>query len=155
VQARRGYFANATLAENNSAKDELQNALYAQDERRDLPAAITARVEKQDGEMLAVTVKIHVDIRAVQFRKEGDRSVDTLTFDTAVFDRDGKYVTGKESSLDFRLPDAKLEELLKSGINAQTSFRVVAGAYRIREVVRDTESKKLSALNCNVEAAAR
>jgi len=31
----------------------------------------------------------------------------------------------------------------------------VAGAYRIREVVRDTESKKLSALNCNVEAAAR
>ena len=122
--------------------------VYSQDERQDLPATVTAQIEKPAGEALTVTVKIHVDIRALQFRKEADRSVDTLTFDTALFDHDGKYVVGKESSLDLRLTDAKLEELLKSGINAQTSFRVAPGTYRIREVVRDTESKKVSALNC-------
>ena len=109
-----------------------------------------AQVEKPAGGPPTLTVKIHVEIGAVEFRKDGDRSV-TLTFDTAVFDRDGKYVAGKESSLDFRLPDAKLEDLAKSGINAQTSFHVAPGTYRIREVVRDTESKKTSALNCNVE----
>ena len=154
VQARRGYFANATLAEKNPPKNELESMVYSQDERQDLPATVTAQIEKPAGEALTVTVKIHVDIRALQFRKEADRSVDTLTFDTALFDHDGKYVVGKESSLDFRLTDAKLEELLKSGINAQTSFRVAPGTYRIREVVRDTESKKVSALNCNVEVTA-
>lgn len=154
VQARRGYFANTTLAEKAPTKSELENTIYSQEERQDLPATVTAQVEEPAGEALTITVKIHVDIQALQFRKEAGRSVDTLTFDTAVFDHDGKYVAGKESSLDFRLTDTKLDELLKSGINAQTSFRVAPGAYRIREVVRDTESKKMSALNCSVEATA-
>lgn len=155
VEARRGYFANATLAEKTSTKNELESALYSQDERQELPATITAQVENAaGGEAFTVTVKIHVDMRAVEFRKEADRSIDTLTFDTAVFDRDGKYVTAKESSLDFRLPDAKLEDLLKTGINAQTSFRLAPGTYRIREVVRDTESKKMSAMNYAVEVIA-
>jgi VWFA-related protein len=154
VKARRGYYANTTLAEKNSTKTELESMVYSQDERHDLPATVAAQVEKPAGEASTVTVKIHVDIGAVEFRKEADRSVDTLTFDTAVFDRDGKYVAGKESSLDFRLTDAKLEDLAKSGINAQTSFRLAPGTYRIREVVRDTESKKTSALNCNVEVSA-
>jgi len=154
VKARRGYYANTTLAEKNSTKTELESMVYSQDERHDLPATVAAQVEKPAGEASTVTVKIHVDIGAVEFRKEADRSVDTLTFDTAVFDRDGKYVAGKESSLDFRLTDAKLEDLAKSGINAQTSFRLAPGTYRIREVVRDTGSKKTSALNCNVEVTA-
>jgi VWFA-related protein len=154
VQARRGYFANTALAEKAPTKSELETVIYSQDERQDLPATLTAQIEKPAGDALTVTVKVHVDIRALQFRKEADRSVDTLTFDTALFDHDGKYVAGKESSLDFRLTDAKLEELSRSGINAQTSFRVAPGAYRIREVVRDTESKKMSALNGNVEATA-
>jgi VWFA-related protein len=154
VQARRGYFADTTLAEKDPAKKELESAIYSQDERQDLQATVTAQVEKPAGDALTVTVKIHVETRSVQFRKEADRKIDTLTFDTAVFDRDGKYVAGKESSLDFRLPDAKLVELLKTGINAQTSFHVPPGTYRIREVVRDTESRKMSALNCNVEVTA-
>jgi VWFA-related protein len=154
IKARRGYYADTTLAEKNPTKTELESMVYSQDERQDLPATVTAQVEQPGGGAPALTVKIHVDIGAVEFRKEADRSVDTLTFDTAVFDRDGKYVAGKESSLDFRLTDAKLEELAKSGINAQTSFRVAPGTYRVREVVRDTGSKKTSALNCNVEVTA-
>jgi len=154
VKARRGYYADPALAEKNPAKTELESMVYSQDERQDLPATVTAQVEKPGGGAPTLTVKIHVDIGAVEFRKEAGRSVDTLTFNTAVFDRDGKFVAGKESSLDFRLTEAKLEELAKSGINAQTSFRVAPGAYRIREVVRDTGSKKTSALNCNVEVTA-
>jgi VWFA-related protein len=151
VQARRGYFADAALTDKNPTKTELAQALYSLDERQDLPATVTAQVERPSGDGPNVTVKIHVDIRAAQFRKESGRNIDTLTFDTAVFDRDGKYVAGKDSSLDFRLPDGKLERLLESGVNAQTGFRVAPGVYRIREVVRDTESNKMSALNCNVE----
>ena len=99
-------------------------------------------------------VKIHVDIQALQFRKEADRSMDTPIFKTVVFDRNGKYVAGKESSLDLRLAAVRFERLRQSGINAETTLPVAPGAYRIREIVRDTETNKLAALNCNVEVTA-
>lgn len=152
IQARRGYFASAPSTDKAAAKNELESALYSQGEMRDLPASVTAVIEKAAGDALTVMVKIHVDIQPLPFRKEGSRNMDTLIFNTALFDSDGKYVQGKESSLDFRVTDAKLEELLKSGINAHTIFSVAPGTYRLREVVRDTESKKMAAVSCNVEA---
>jgi VWFA-related protein len=154
VQARRGYSADAPLAEKDAGKKELESLIYSQDERLGLPATVTALAGQPIVDAATVTVKVHVDLQALQFRTEADRAADTLTFDTALFDRDGKYVAGKESSLDFRLTDAKLAELLRTGINAETSFRVAPGAYRVREVVRDAGSNKLAALNGNVEVAA-
>lgn len=60
-------------------------------------------------------------------------------------------MTAKEASLDLHLKDTTLERLVQSGLNAKTSFQVAPGRYRVREVVRDTESKGMSALNCIVE----
>jgi hypothetical protein len=119
IQARCGYFANAAPAEKAPSKNELENLIFSREARHDFPATVTARMEAS-----ALRVRIHVDIRALQFRKEKDRNLNTLTFDTAFFDRNGNYVAGKESSLDFSLPDAKLEKLRQSGINAETLFRV-------------------------------
>ena len=99
-------------------------------------------------------MSIHVNIASLRYRKEADRSVDTLLFDTALFDRDGKYVTCKEALLELHLKDATLEKFSKSGINAKTSFEVGPGSYRVREVVRDSESTGMSALNCDVEVPA-
>jgi VWFA-related protein len=148
IQARRGYFASTAPAEKAPRKNELENPIFSQEERYDFPATVTARMEAS-----ALRVRIHVDIRALQFRKERDRNLNTLTFHTALFDRNGNYVAGKESSLDFRLPDAKLESMRQSGLNAETLFRVAPGAYRIREVVRDTETGKMAELNCNIEVS--
>jgi VWFA-related protein len=148
IQARRGYFATAP-AQEVATRSEIESLIYSQEERQDFPATVTARWEAS-----ALRVTIHVDIQSLQFRQEGDRNINTLTFDTAVFDRDGKYVAGKESTLDFRLPDGKLEKLRQSGINAETRFRVAPGAYRLREVVRDGETKKMAVLNANAEASA-
>lgn len=149
VQARRGYFANAANAATGSAKGEFEGLVFSQEERQELPATVTARAGGS-----AVTVKIHVDIQALQFHNEADRSMATLIFKTALFDRDGKYVTGKDSSLNLRLTEARLAQLRQSGVNAETSFRIRPGAYRVREIVRDAASQKLAALNCNVEIAA-
>jgi hypothetical protein len=82
IQARHGYFANAETA---PAKSELESLVFSQEEHQGLPATVTAQVGAS-----AVTVKIHVDIQALQFRKEADRSLDTLILETAPFDRDGK-----------------------------------------------------------------
>jgi len=153
VQARRGYFASETaLAEKAPAVGQLERAVFSLDEQHDLPAEVSAKVEKLDGRKLKLIVSIRVNITSLRYRKEGDRSVDKLIFDTALFDKDGKYVASKEASLDLHLKDETLEKFSKSGIVAQTNFEVSAGAYRVREVVRDSQSTGMSALNCDVEA---
>ena len=58
---------------------------------------VTAQMEKTSDTLSAITVKIHVEVRDVPFTKAGDRNVNILTFNTALFDHDGKYLTGKES----------------------------------------------------------
>jgi VWFA-related protein len=152
VQARRGYFASeTTLAAQAPGADELQRAVFSLDEQHDLPAEVSTKVEKLNDQKAKLTVSIHVNIASLRYRKEADRSVGKLIFDTALFDRDGKYVTSKEASLDLHLKDATLEKFSKSGINAQTSFEVGPGTYRVREVVRDSESMGMSALNCAVQ----
>jgi len=152
VQARRGYFASATdLAGQVSSQDELEKLVFSQEEFHELPAEVTAQVEKVSDRESKLTVTIHVDARQLQFRKEADRSVDKLIFHTTLFDRDGKYVVAKEASLDLHLKDATLERFTQTGLNATTSFQVAPGTYRVREVVRDTESSGTSALNCVVE----
>jgi VWFA-related protein len=149
IQARHGYFANPQPAEKAPSKSEIESAVFSLDERRDFPATVTVIAEPS-----ALKITIHVDIQDLQFRKEGDSNLNTLIFDTALFDHDGKYVEGKESSLDFRLPDAKLETLRQSGINAVVRIQIAPGAYRIREVVRDTESQKTTTLNSSAQVSA-
>ena len=152
VQARRGYYASeTTLAQQAPGADELQRAIFSLDELHGLPAQVSTRVEKLNDQKSTLTVSIHVDIASLRYRKEAERSVDKLIFDTALFDRDGKYVTSKEATLELNLKDATLEKYSKSGINAQTRFEVGPGAYRVREVVRDSESTGMSTLNCEVQ----
>jgi len=152
VQARRGYFASeSALAAQAIGADGLQKVVFSLEELHELPAEVSTKVQKRKEGKLALVVSIHVNIASLRYRKEADRSVDTLIFDTVLFDRDGKYVTSKEASLDLHLKDATLEKFIKSGINAKTSFEVGPGTYRVREVVRDSESTGMSALNCEVQ----
>jgi VWFA-related protein len=155
VQARRGYFASETalagLAGLAPSADELQKVVFSLEERHELPAKVSTKVEKLNDQKSTLTVYIHVDIASLRYRKEADRSVNTLIFDTGLFDYDGKYVSGKEGSLELHLKDGTLEKFSKSGIYAKTSFEVGPGTYRVREVVRDSESTGMSALNCDVQ----
>ena len=153
VQARRGYFASeATLVEKAPGASELERAVFSLEEVHGLPADVSAKMEKLSDQKAKLVVSIHVNIASLRYRQEAGRSVDTLIFDTALFDRDGKYVASKEASIDLRLTDATLEKFSKSGIVAQTNFEVGPGTYRVREVVRDSQSTGMSALNCAVEA---
>jgi hypothetical protein len=148
VEARRGYVAPMeTQQEAARTETEVEKLVFSLEELHGLPVQVTAQLEAS-----TLAVKIHVDISLLHFRKEADRNIDTLLFETAVFDQDGKYVAGKQGSLDLRLKDANLPKFTQSGINAVTKFQVKPGTYRIRELVHDTESKELSAVNCNVPA---
>jgi hypothetical protein len=146
VEARRGYVAPMeTQQEAARTETEIEKLVFSLEELHGLPVQVTARAEAS-----TLTVKIHVDISLLHFRKEADRNIDTLLFETALFDQDGKYVAGKQGSLDLRLKDASLPKFTQSGINAVMKFQIPPGGYRIRELVHDTESKELAAVNCNV-----
>jgi VWFA-related protein len=154
VQARRGYFASAeALAGKPSSPEELEKVVFSQEEVHDLAADLSAQVDPVNEREGKLTVTIHVDTRQLQFRKEGDRSVDKLIFHTTLFDYDGKYVTAKDGSIDLHLKDSTLAKVSQTGVNAKTSFKVAPGNYRIREVVQDTESKSMSALNRNIQVS--
>jgi hypothetical protein len=60
-------------------------------------------------------------------------------------------VTGKQKTLDLRLRDQTLVQLLRSGLTVKTSFDIKAGTYLVRQVVRDTEGGQLAGLNRTVE----
>ncbi len=149
VQARRGYFASKdAMSMNVSTQDALEKVVFSQEEIHGLSAEVNTQIKaaRHGSPMLAVV--IHVDVHQLQFRKEADRSVDKLTFHTTLFDDDGKYIADKEASLDLHLKDATLQRLMQFGLNAVTSFPVPAGVCRVREIVWDTESKGIAALNC-------
>jgi VWFA-related protein len=152
VQARKGYYApikDEDLAVQE--KEELQNAVFAQNEMQAIPIQVNAQfflLSKTDAEIYVVT---HIDLQQVHFRKEGDRNLDNLTLVTGVFDRDGHYVTGQQKVLELRLRDQSLEKVLRAGIKIQTELNVKAGTYLVRTVIRDSDSGQVSAVNRTVE----
>src|SRR5208337_4923414 len=152
IQARRGYFApKASVDTATKAKEEIEQAVYSQDELRELPVDVHTQFYKVNEAEVRLAVLTHLDLSSVRFRKEQDRHLNNLTFLTVVFDRDGKYVVGKEKRVEFRLRDATLARLTQSGITMKMEFDLKPGTYLVRQIVRDSEAGQLSGLNRTVE----
>jgi len=152
IQARRGYYAPRRPEDPAAqAKEEIEQALFSKDEVNELPLSVQTQFFKVNELDAQLSVLTHVDLRLLRFRKEGERNLNNLTLVTAVFDRDGKMVTGKEKRLELKLRDQTLEQLLRTGLTVKTSFDIKAGTYLVREVVRDAEGGQLAGLNRTVE----
>ncbi|MBZ5516572.1 MAG: VWA domain-containing protein [Acidobacteriia bacterium] len=152
IQARSGYFAPRQPDDPAArAKEEIEQAVFSHDEVNELPVAVHTQFFKVNELDTKLSVLTHLDLRFLPFRKADGRNIDDLTFVTALFDRDGKFLTGKEKRLAFRLLDGSLEKLLQSGITARMTFDVRPGTYLVRQVVRDSEGAQISALNRTVE----
>jgi VWFA-related protein len=148
IQARHGYFAPRHVVDPaEAAKQEIQEALFSQDEIRDLPVDLHTQFFKTDNYQAKLAVLTHVDIKGVHFRKAEGRNRDDLTVATAIFDGNGNYVTGGEKIVQMKLLDLTYYRLSLSGLNLKTSFDVKPGTYLVRQVVRDSEGSQLAARN--------
>jgi hypothetical protein len=148
IQARHGYFAPRHVVDPaEAAKQEIQEALFSQDEIRDLPVDLHTQFFKTDNYQAKLAVLTHVDIKGVHFRKAEGRNRDDLTVATAIFDENGNYVTGGEKIVQMKLLDLTYYRLSLSGLNLKTSFDVKPGTYLVRQVVRDSEGSQLAARN--------
>jgi VWFA-related protein len=152
LQARRGYFApKASEDAAARAKEEIQDAVYSQDDLRELPIEVHTQFFKLNESDVRLSVLTHLDMSSLHFLKQQDRNSNDLTFITILFDRDGKYLTGKEKKVVCHLRDDTLARLSRTGITLKMEFDVKPGTYMVRQIVRDSQAGQLSGLSRTVE----
>jgi VWFA-related protein len=148
IQARRGYYAPRTLkTPEETAKQEIQEAVFSQDEIRDLPVDLQTQFFRKDPTQARLSVLAHLDLKTIKFRKVDGRNHDDVTLATVIFDENGNFVTGGEKILEMKLLDTTLQRLDRSGITVKSSFDVKPGTYLVRLVVRDKEGELMAARN--------
>jgi len=87
-------------------------------------------------------------LRALHFRKDNGRNLNTVTFVTGLFDRNGHLIgQGVVKTVDLHVKDDGFEARLAAGLSAKTSFDVPPGKYVVRLVVRDSEGQMMAARN--------
>jgi VWFA-related protein len=151
VSARRGYYAptrHADAAE--TARIELQEALFSREEMHELPVSLQTQFFKSGGGA-TLSLIARLGVKGLGFRKTGDRNCNTVTIVAGLFDRDGNFVSAIAKTVEFRLRDETLAQLEPTGVTIRTNFQAQPGAYAVRLVVRDTERQQMSAENGAIE----
>src|SRR6266849_6153359 len=148
IQARRGYFAPKSLTDPAEAtKLEMQEALFSQEEIRDLPVELQTQFFKKDEAQARLAVLTRFDVKGIHFRKVQGRNNDQLTIVTGIFDENGNFVTGLSKIVEMNLVVATYSRLSRSGFTVKTSFDVKPGTYLVRLVVRDAVGAQMAARN--------
>ena len=152
VEARRGYWAPSHAVDPaEAAKEELKETLFSRDEIADIPLDLHADFFKPAAAKAEISVVARLDAKGLKFRKTDDRSNDTLTVVTGLFDQNGNYISGIERVVEMRLRDQSLQMLERSGISVEQSFSVAPGRYIVRVVVKDSEGHTTAARNTGIE----
>jgi VWFA-related protein len=152
LQARRGYWApNHAVDPAEQAREEIKDAVFSQEEIREIPMEVQSEYFKLSDTQSSLTVSSHIDARNLRFAKSADRNDDTLTIVTGLFNPNGTYVKGIRRVVDLRLRDQTLESVRDAGLTIEESFEVAPGRYFVRVVVRDSQGQSMAARNAGVE----
>lgn len=148
TQARRGYFVPMEGGDpRKESHDELQDALFSQDEIRDFPFALQTQYVKNDAGAGQLDILAHLQMKEVPFRVLDGRHVDSVTVATSIFDDNGNFVTGGQKVLDLNLLEPSYQKMVQAGLTIKTSFDLKPGKYMVRQVVRDSENFQMAARN--------
>jgi VWFA-related protein len=154
VQARKGYFApGKQTTPEEGAKGQIREAVFSPTPLQDLPLEMQTQARKIGPHEVEITVEARLDIRALPFRREGDRNINKIIFTVALFDTDGKFVSGKQQERELTLDDTTLANLQKSGIDFQARILVAPRTYTVRVVARDSQNGAMAALSRSVEVS--
>jgi len=150
LQARNGYFApHGELDPESTAREEIQQAVFSQEELHQLPVECQAQFFKSvNGVHLSVVT--HVGTGELKFRKVDERNKDQLTITTGIFDENGRMLAGLQRVIDMQLKDATLERMNKTGLSVKLSFDLQPRTFLVRTVVRDSEGAQMGATNREV-----
>jgi VWFA-related protein len=145
--ARHGYFAPRGESDPEAtAKEEVQQAIFSQEELRELPIQCQTRFFR-GANSSRLTVITRLDTKGLKFHKSDGLNTDKLTVATAIFDQNGNLLTGLERTIDLKLKDASVEKLNTTGIGVKFDFDLQPGTFLVRIVVRDSEGAQMAAMN--------
>ena len=151
TQARRGYFAPKEGGDpKEQSHDELQDALFSQDEIRDLPMELQTQYVRKDAGDGELSIVSRLQMKDVPFQVVDGRHVDSLTLATSIFDENGNFVVGGQKVLDLNLLEASYQKMIQSGLTVKVGFDLKPGRYIVRQVVRDSENSQMAARNGTV-----
>jgi VWFA-related protein len=151
VQARKGYYApKQAVGEGEQAKQQIQDEVFSQEELHELPVEMHTQFFKTGDDAAKLSVVVRLDVRHLHYRKADGRNNDNLTVVSALFDRNGNFVTGMQKTVQMHWKDETLDRKLASGVTLKNSFDVKSGSYLVRLVVRDDDGQ-LAAQNGAVE----
>ncbi|HEY6387904.1 MAG TPA: VWA domain-containing protein [Candidatus Acidoferrum sp.] len=146
VQVRPGYFAPTPGSiEQPSPADKLDTLMKGTEEKTDLPATISEKLETAKSGGPQLTIQAHIDIQKLPFEQQRDRHVQKLTFVAALFDPHGNFVTGKQADMELALKPESFDRFSKTGINGVMQLEVPSGKYRLRIVVQEAVHGNISA----------
>jgi VWFA-related protein len=152
LQSRSGYYAPKHAADPaEEAKQEIQDAIFSQEEMHDLPVELHTQFFKSSDMDAKLAVLAHVDAKHLHYRRVDGRNTDELTVVSAIFNQNGVFIQGMQKTLTMRWKDETLENKLGSGVTLKTSFDVKPGSYLVRLVVRDGDGQSMSAENGAIE----
>jgi hypothetical protein len=151
LTARRGYYApKRTDDAAETARQEIEAALFSRDEMAELPIEMHTQFFKPSDHLAKLSVMAHLDLKQFKFHKADGRNANNVTIVSGIFDRNGNYLQGIKKVVELHLKDETLARLV-SGVTVKSTFDVEPGTYLVRLVVRDTEGQALSATNNAVE----
>lgn len=152
IQARKGFYAPKHGATpEDAAKQDIEDAVFSQEVQHGIPITLQTQFYKTDAMDAKLAVLAHVDIEHMRFSKADGRNLDDLTIVTALFDRNGNFITGMQKVVQMKLRDQTLEQLSRTGMTVRSNFDVKPGDYAVRLVVRDSQAALLSSENGAVE----
>jgi hypothetical protein len=152
VEARHGFYAPSRVESSaQAARREIDDALFSNDEERNLPISMQTRIEKTVAGGKKIDITADLDIAHLRFQKANGVNQEGLTLVAALFDANGNYVEGTQKVLTLNLKDATLADLSKTGATSEMELDVKPGVYFLRLVVRDTNDAHISAENATVD----
>jgi VWFA-related protein len=152
VSARPGYYDPSPLP-NLLAQlpaGELDKLALSSETVTLLPAEFEGKVNLRPGLLPELAMTLKVDPTRLEFHHKGGRNRDGLVFLTAVFDRNGRFVLGQVGSAALALRESSLEQLAVKGIHSTLKVALAPGAYRVREVVRESNQGLMTEMNRSV-----
>lgn len=167
LQARRGYFAPRSEAEaaasvepggpvdkDAQVKEQIREAVYSMADVQQLPVTIDVKVFSTKTDDRELVLSGRLDTKALHLRKEAQRSLNDVTFVSAIFDQKDNLVQLQRGQAKLDAPDAQLQQVLSAGLKMDSTFELKPGTYRVREVVIDSEDHQITALSRNVNVSA-
>jgi hypothetical protein len=135
LEARPGYFAQEETTDKLRAN--LDKEVMGSDTLADVAAGVALEIAKGSGGARSVRAITHIDIARLPFTKQDDRQTQRITIVAAFFDSQGKMVAAKEGRMDLALKPETYQRMSGSGVNADLSFPMAPGVYKLRVVVEE------------------